>query len=217
MIQQEEPIFLGELEIDGQAVALYFAARMSNDRQFAQVDAALRLHPRSVPGIVLTTASAPFPFAGTNVVIAIDDVLASAGQEAAIDTNRLKVAYRHGQLAAMGGTSVSLKISADGYSAVLSIPGKAPWKVTNKAKITVLQRLVDAYAAGTPHVNSKLLMDGTGCKSPSNLFTGKSSPWRDYIVRVEGARAWELKMPGMEMVIDDDGEETSVTEFVESL
>lgn len=215
--QEEEPIFLGELEIDGQAVALYFAARMSNDRQFAQVDAALRLHPRSVPGIVLTTASAPFPFAGTNVVIAIDDVLASAGQEAAIDTNRLKVAYRHGQLAAMGGTSVSLKISADGYSAVLSIPGKAPWKVTNKAKITVLQRLVDAYAAGTPHVNSKLLMDGTGCKSPSNLFTGKSSPWRDYIVRVEGARAWELKMPGMEMVIDDDGVETSVTELVEGL
>ena len=215
--QEEEPIFLGELEIDGQAVALYFAARMSNDRQFAQVDAALRLHPRSVPGIVLTTASAPFPFAGTNVVIAIDDVLTSAGQEAAIDTNRLKVAYRHGQLAAMGGTSVSLKISADGYSAVLSIPGKAPWKVTNKAKITVLQRLVDAYAAGTPHVNSKLLMDGTGCKSPSNLFTGKSSPWRDYIVRVEGARAWELKMPGMEMIIDDDGEETSVIELVESL
>lgn len=215
--QEEEPIFLGELEIDGQAVALYFAARMSNDRQFAQVDAALRLHPRSVPGMVLTTASAPFPFAGTNVVVAIDDVLASAGQEAAIDMNRLKVAYRHGRLAAMGGTSVSLKISADGYSAVLSIPGKAPWKVTNKAKITVLQRLVDAYAAGTPHVNSKLLMDGTGCKSPSNLFTGKSSPWRDYIVRVEGARAWELKMPGMEMIIDDDGEETSVIELVESL
>jgi hypothetical protein len=215
--QEEEPIFLGELDVDGQAVALYFAARMSNDRQFAQVDATLRLHPGSVPGIVLTTASTPFPFAGTNVVIAIDDVLAGAGQKAAIDTNRLKVAYRHGQLAAMGGTSVSLKISADGYSAVLSIPGKAPWKVTNKAKITVLQRLVDAYAAGTPHVNSKLLMDGTGCKSPSNLFTGKSSPWRDYIVRVEGARAWELKMPGMEMVIDDDGEETSVTELVESL
>ena len=95
--------------------------------------------------------------------------------------------------------------------------GKAPWKVTNKAKITVLQRLVDAYAAGTPHVNSKLLMDGTGCKSPSNLFTGKSSPWRDYIVRVEGARAWELKMPGMEMVIDDDGHRRRPTceEFLE--
>lgn len=214
---EEEPIFLGELDIDGQAVALYFAAMMSNDRQFAQVDAALRLHPRSAPGIVLTTASTPFPFAGTNLVIAIDDVLATTGHETAIDMNRLKVAYRHGQLAAMGGTSVSLKVSADGYSAVLSIPGKAPWKVTNKAKIIVLQRLVAAYAAGTPHVNSKMLMDGTGCKSPSNLFTGKTSPWRDYIVRVEGARAWELRMPGMEMIVDDEADETSVSEFVESL
>ncbi len=89
--------------------------------------------------------------------------------------------------------------------------------MTNKAKIIVLQRLVAAYAAGTPHVNSKMLMDGTSCKSPSNLFTGKNSPWRDYIVRVEGARAWELRMPGMEMIVDDEADETSVFEFVESL
>lgn len=215
--QDEEPIFFGEFDVDGQAVALYFSARMSNERQFALVDTALRLHPRSVPGIVLTTSAIPIAFAGTNVVISINDVLCEADQETAIDTARLKVAYRHGQLAAMGGTSVNLKVSADGYSAVLSIPGKAPWKVTNKAKITVLQRLVDAYAAGTPHVNTKMLMDGTGCKSPSNLFTGKNSPWREYMVKVDGARAWELRMPGIEAIIDDDGEEVSVPEVVENL
>ena len=89
--------------------------------------------------------------------------------------------------------------------------------MTNKAKITVLQRLVDAYAAGTPHVNTKMLMDGTGCKSPSNLFTGKNSPWREYMVKVDGARAWELRMPGIEAIIDDDGEEVSVPEVVENL
>lgn len=201
----EEPVFLGELDIDGQAVALYFAAKMSSERQYARVDTALRLHPRPVPGLVLTTASIPFPFAGTNVVIPIEDVVSSTGAKTAIDTNRLKVAYRHGQLAAMGGSAVSLKISADGHAAVLSLPGKAPWQVTGKGKITVLQRLIDAYAAGT-HVNTKKLMEDTSCGSPANLFP-KTSPWRDYLVKVNGAHAWRLNLPILDTLVDDGDDE----------
>lgn len=199
----EEPVFLGEFDIDGHAVALYFAAKMSSERQYARVDTALRLHPRSVPGIVLTTASIPFPFAGTNVVIPIEDVLSPAGSKMAIDTSRLKVAYRHGQLAALGGTSINLQVSQDGFSAVLHIPGKSPWKVTSKNKIAVIQRLVDAYAAGTPHVNTKKLMEGTNCSSPANLFP-KNSPWRDYLIKVDGARAWQLHLPMLDAPIEDE-------------
>ena len=181
---------------------LYFAAKMSNERQYAKVDTALRLRPRAIPGIVLTTASIPFPFAGTNVVIPIEDVLSSAGAKSAIDTAKLKVAYRHGQLAAMGGTAVSLKISADGHAAVLYLPGKAPWRVTGKGKIAVLQRLVDAYSAGT-HVNTKKLMEGTSCGSPANLFS-RTSPWRNYLVKVTGAHAWRLDLPILDTPVDDD-------------
>jgi hypothetical protein len=206
----EEPVFLGEIDIDGHAVALYFAAKMSSERQYARVDTALRLHPRPVPGIVLTTASVPFPFAGTNVVIPIEDVVSSAGAKTAIDTSRLKVAYRHGQLAAMGGTSVSLKVSADGYAAVLYLPGKAPWRVTGKGKITVLQRLVDAYAAGT-HVNTKILMDDTGCLSPANLFS-KTSPWKNYLAKVKGTHGWQLNLPILDAPVDDDEDKIETEE-----
>lgn len=198
----EEPVFLGEIDIDGHAVALHFAAKMSSERQYAKVDTALRLRPRAVPGIVLTTASIPSPFAGTNVVIPIEDVLSPAGAKTAIDTARLKVAYRHGQLAAMGGTLVNLKVSADGHAAVLNIPGKAPWRVTGKGKITVLQRLVDAYKAGT-HVNTKMLMADTGCLSPANLFS-KTSPWKDYLAKVKGAHAWQLNLAILDTPVDDD-------------
>ncbi|MEQ1917514.1 MAG: hypothetical protein ABL856_12400 [Gallionella sp.] len=212
----EEPVFLGELEIDGLPVALYFAARLSNERQYAKVDSLLRLRPRTVPGIVLTTASIPFPFAGTNVVISIEDVLASGNSVSAIDTGRLKVAYRHGQLAAMGGTAINLKISPDGHSAVLQIPGKSPWKVTSQGKIAVLQRLVDAYAAGTPHVNTKKLMEGTNCSSPANLFP-KNSPWRDYLIKVDGARAWQLHLPMLDTPLEDeDLAEEDTVETMES-
>ena len=206
----EEPVFLGEIDIDGHPVALYFAAKMSNERQYTKVDTALRLRPRNAPGIVLTTASIPFPFAGTNVVIPIEDVLSQAGAKSAIDTNLLKVAYRHGQLAAMGSTSVNLKVSTDGYAAVLQIPGKAPWQVTGKGKIAVLQRLVDAYAAGT-HVNTKKMMEGTGCASPANLFS-KTSPWRDYLIKVKGAHAWQLHLPMLDNPVDDGNNEIETEE-----
>ncbi|WP_425219351.1 hypothetical protein [Ralstonia solanacearum] len=202
----EEPVFLGELDVDGAFVALYFATRMGSERQYARVDAALRLRPRAVPGIVLTTSTAPFPFAGTNVVIPIEDVLAPNRSATAVDLARLKVAYRHCHQAAMGGTAISLKVSADGYAAQLSIPGRAPWRVTGKAKIAVLQRLVDAYAAGTPHVNTKKLMEDTGCATPANLFS-KSSPWRDYLVRVKGAHAWQLNLPSVEEPREDEAAE----------
>lgn len=125
----DEPVFLGEIDIDGHAVALYFASRMSHERAYAKVDAALRLRPHSVAGVVLTTTSTPLPFAGTNVIIPIEDVLADAGNGSAIDLDRLKVAYRHGQLAAMGGSTVTLKVAPDGHAATLYLPGKAPWRV----------------------------------------------------------------------------------------
>jgi hypothetical protein len=213
--QDEEPVFLGEIDIDGHQTALYFAAKMSAERQYAHVDSYLRLRPQPFPGIVLTTAAVPFPFAGTNVVIPIEDVLSSVGANVAIDVARLKVAYRQEQLAAMGGSAVSLKVSPDGYAAVLYIPGKAPWRVTGKAKIAVLQRLIEAHAAGT-HVNTKKLMEDTGCASPSNLFS-KREHWRNYLIKVDGARAWRLNIPSLDVVIDDDDDAMPVAELVESL
>ena len=67
----------------------------------------------------------------------------------------------------------------------------------------VLQRLVDAYAAGTPHVNTKKLMEDTGCATPANLFS-KASPWRDYLVKVKGAHAWQLHLPSTEEPLEDE-------------
>jgi len=208
----EEPVFLGEIDIDGHSVALYFAAKMSNQRQYAKVDSALRLRPSAMPGIVLTTASVPFPFAGTNVVIPIENVLATGQSATAIDIAQLKAAYRQNQLAARGGAAVELKVSPDGNSAVLHIPEKAPWQVTSKGKIAVLQRLVNAYASGTPHISTKILMDGTNCASPSTLFTQKSSPWRNYLTAVKGARAWQLKVQSLDEVVHDDESEIEVVE-----
>ena len=55
-------------------------------------------------------------------------------------------------------------------------------------------------------------MDGTNCASPSNLFTQKSSPWRNYLTAVKGARAWQLKVQSLDEVVHDDESEIEVVE-----
>lgn len=189
----EDPVFLGEVNIDEQKVAVYFAARMASERHYRHVDTALRLRPRSVPGIVLTTAAQPFPFAGTNVVIPIEDVLGSGEDRPSIDHEVLAVAYRNGQVAARGGTSIAVQVSLDRQSGMLTIPGQAPWLITGRMKIVVLERLAQAHTSGPGHLVTKVLLQDTGCDSLDGLF-GADSRWRQYIERVPGTRAWRLRM-----------------------
>ncbi|CAJ0781150.1 hypothetical protein LMG18090_01282 [Ralstonia mannitolilytica] len=134
-------------------------------------------------------------------------VVAFERAEAAVDLARTQAAYRRqSQRADLDSPPVRLNISSDGYAALLCIPGKTPWRVTGKAKIAVLKRLVDALTAGTPHVNTKRLMEGTGCTSPANLFS-KTSPWRDYLVKVAGAHAWQLNVPALDAPLESEATE----------
>ena len=142
------------------------------------------------------------------------NVLTKDSSGTAVDFSQLKLAYRNNQLAAMGGSLISLKTSSDGTSAVLQLPGKAPWKITSKNKVTVLQRLVDAFHTNAPHVNAKKLMEGTNYASLSNLFP-KSFPWRNYIVRVPGTQAWQLNVANLADVIEDS--ESEIGDLSEAL
>ncbi len=56
----EEPVSPKAIDVDGHAVALRLPAKMSRERRCAKVDTTLRLRPRVVTGMVLTTTSVPF-------------------------------------------------------------------------------------------------------------------------------------------------------------
>ena len=49
-------------------------------------------------------------------------------------------------------------------------------------------------------------MEDTSCGSPANLFP-KTSPWRDYLVKVNGAHAWRLNLPILDTLVDDGDDE----------
>ena len=116
----------------------------------------------------------------------------------------------------MGGTALSLKVSAHGYPAVFFLPGQAVRKVKNEARIAILSRRADAYAAGTPHKNSGKPMEGTGCALPANL-SSRSSLWRDYLVRVKGAHAWPRHLPRPGKAVGDEEASDEAVEMVENL
>lgn len=44
----------------------------------------------------------------------------------------------------------------------------------------------------------------TSYASPANLFP-KASPWRNYMVKVTGAQAWQLSLPMLDHPVDDGG------------
>lgn len=214
-----DPAYLGEMRIDGRDVGVYFAARMSSETTYRKVDSYLRLRPSSVAGIVLTTSSQPYPFAGTNVVVPIEDVVANhpglggvASGATVLDRLALEVAYRHGQLAARGGTRLAMHVSQDRQSGTLTIPGFAPWLVSGPMRIVVLERLVQAALEGPAHVITKILLRDTGCDSLDGLF-GSDSRWRHYIERVAGTRAWRLRaQPAVDQTQDDSEAEDELSE-----
>lgn len=189
----EDPVFLGEVKIDGHQVAVYFAARMASERSYRHVDATLRQQPRSVPGIVLTTSPDPMPFAGVNVVIPIESVLGAGEDRPTIDHEILAVVYRSEEHTARGGARVGIRVSPDRNSGTLTIPGKPAWPITGHMKIVVLERLVKAHHEGPGHLITSVLLDDAGCDSLDGLF-GKTSVWRQYIEKVPGTRGWRLRM-----------------------
>jgi hypothetical protein len=201
----DDPVFLGEIKIDGQAVAIYFAARMASERSYRHVDATLRQQPRSVPGIVLTTSTEPMPFAGVNVVIPIEAVLGQGEDRPTIDHDVLAVVYRSEEHTARGGASVGIRVSPDRNSGTLTIPGKAAWPVTGPMKVVVLERLVKAHHAGPSHLITAVLLDGSGCASLEGLF-GRGSVWREYIEKVPNTRAWRLRLGPLDPASPEDDE-----------
>jgi hypothetical protein len=189
----DDPVFLGEIKIDSRGVGVYFAARMGSERCHRHVDLALRQQARSVPGIVLTTSPQPLPFAGMNVVIPIQDVLGQGDGRPTIDHDLLAMLYRNQEHTARGGAKVDLVASVEGYSATLTIPGKAAWPITGRMKIVVLDRLVKAHYSGPSHLQTAVLLKDASCDSLDGLF-GKGSLWREYIEKVPGTRGWRLRL-----------------------
>lgn len=212
----EDPVFLGEIKIDGQQVAIYFAARMASERSYRHVDATLRQQPRSVPGIVLTSSTDPIPFAGVNVVISIESVLGAGEDRPTIDHDVLAVVYRRDEHTARGGASVGIRVSPDRNSGTLTIPGKPAWPVTGRMRGEVLERLVKAHHAGPAHLVTAVLLEDTGCDSLEGLF-GRASVWREYIEKVPRTRAWRLRMgpvdPNGAADVDADADEPEGVEY----
>jgi hypothetical protein len=87
---------------------------------------------------------------------------------------------------------MGIRVSSDGNSGTLTIPGKAAWLVTGLMKV-VVERLVNTHHVGPSHLITAVLHNGSGCSSLDGLF-GRETVWCEYIEKVPITRAWLLRL-----------------------
>lgn len=78
------------------------------------------------------------------------------------------------------------------HVATLYVPGRLPLSITGAVKITIVERLVEAYRKGSPAVLTKVLLDGLKPTSPSQAFR----EWKEIVdvyIGQKGQRgSWQL-------------------------
>ena len=130
---------------------------------------------------------------GPNVIAPLLENLAPESEDFVLSRDGLELAWRGGRELA-GGGEVPRVLRSGPQSATLHVPGKPPLVLTGANQIRIFERLVAAVLAGSPDVQVKTLMDGTGSRNPQQAF--RAPTWRDikdvYIGRGQKRGYWRL-------------------------
>jgi hypothetical protein len=188
---------IGAMEIDGAEAPLYFARQLNDLKTLARLDILMRARNQAGVGIVLSAGGENPAHLGANVVAPILDHLATDEDEFVLSRDGLELVWRDGRELA-GGGEVPRVLKSGPQSATLHVPGKPPLALTGADQIRIFECLVAAALAGSPDVQVKTLMDGTGSRSPQQAF--RAPTWRDikgvYIGSGEKRGYWRLITSG---------------------
>ena len=159
---------LGMLDGEDGQVPIYLVRRLDTMETLQASDMVLRQRQEGGIGIVLAATSTPLTHLGPNVVVPLPDVLSKDGlDDAAISS--IWHRFRMGRLLARGGTEVAL-MRFGPQMAMLLVPRQAPLTLSGAKQVRIMERLVVAYKAGQPGVQTGELIEGTGVKSPGDAW-----------------------------------------------
>lgn len=159
-------IALGALEIDGRDVPLYLARRLEDERVRAAIDTELRARDKQGIGLVLQAGDVAGVCLAANVLARLADHILPEGAEFAVDLTSLTAAFRRNRSLAQGGAAVEFHKSGTG-AGVLSVPGRGTIDIVGENRVTVIDRLVQAYP--TP-MKTEDMIAGFGGQSLSSIF-----------------------------------------------
>lgn len=184
---------LGSMELLGDT-PVYLARRLDDADAVCDVD--LRLRGFGMPGVglILSAGETPALCIGRNVVISLRDVLEAKPAAPALSEDAVRDLYRQRRGLALGGQNVELLDNPFGGK-TLHLPDRLELVLNGDKQLLVVERLVQAFRAGTPVVQTCDLMAGTGSDSPSHAFGKRWSHVNDaYICKVGNRSGWRLNV-----------------------
>lgn len=189
----DDLVGLGTMSVDGSDVSCYLARRLADPKVLCRLDAILRGRGEAGVGLVLATGTECPLALGAIVVVPLPGHVEAAPGGELISIDSIFAAYRSGRQLALGGTKVSL-LKNGAQAATLYVPGKPPLSLGGANQIKIVERLVAAFDRGVPAVPTKDLMEGRGCRSPSQAFS--KSAWEGivdvYIGQADKRGSWQL-------------------------
>ncbi len=167
---------LGAMQIGETEVPIYLGRRLDDLKTVERLDILMRARNQAGVGIVLTASQAKPAYLGPNVIASLLENLAPESEDLVLSRDGLELAWRGGRELA-GGGEVPRVLKSGPQSATLHVPGKPPLVLTGADQIRIFERLVAAVLAGSPDVQVKTLMEGTGSRSPQQAF--RAPTWRN--------------------------------------
>lgn len=180
---------LGPIRLGARTVRCFLARGLGQSRIWGRIDADLR--SRNLDAALVLAGSDMPKWIGGHVIVPLCEVLGEPGSGKLISPDQLATLYEDGLSAGRAAVRVRLDMT-DGLTGTLVIPGKPPLSVVGRARIGILEKLVQAYLAGNPEVQSKALMAGTSMRSPSQAFRPWAAVGGVYIEKGAAPRTWRL-------------------------
>lgn len=166
-------LFLGYFDVNGDPVPIYLARRLHEERNYAEIDTALRSRSNQGIGLVLNAGSRPGFSLAANVLVTFTDCLAAPSSDdtdsPVVDIESLQSAFvRHRNLA-QGGEAVELERTGENVG-TLHVPGKGTITIEGENRLLVIERLVAAYKKSGGPMKTEDMTKGIGDQSLSNIF-----------------------------------------------
>ena len=182
----------GEVEVGFDTIPAYLVRDLTSTKQIVFLELEFRRRHDAGPGLVLSAGETEVRYLGQNVVVPLQQVIATDGDGIVLDPKALEQAYRSGRMLGSGGDAPQL-IKHSAQHATLHIPKRPAFNLFGETKITLFDRLIKASRSGQRDVRTGELMRGMGSKAPQHLF--QKSEWqalRDVYICSAKPKTWRL-------------------------
>ena len=185
--------YFGEFSSEGTKVPVYLVRCLDQMDALQSADLMLRSRQAGGVGIVLAATATPLTHLGPNVVVNLTSILDGNGLDGDA-VARILHRYKVNRWLTLGGAEVAL-MRFGPQIAMLYIPGKIPLAISGAKQFQIIERLVAAHKADRPGLQTGVLIEGTGVKTPADAWRSTS---RTSVVDVyfehAGRNLWRLKV-----------------------